>query len=108
MNSRKRGSFFDLDTATLALLEDSNDDLSSDEEPCMQDAEEDSFVPFDYDDLDLMSDSNIKNTSDNDSDSGGIIVFEILLHQTNLITIGRFRGNARNRFIFTGQPGLPY
>ena len=56
----------------------------------MQDAEKDSFVPSDYDELDLMSDSNIENTSDSDSDSGGIIVIEILLHQTNLITIGQF------------------
>ena len=72
----------------------------------MQDAEEDSFVPSDYDELDLMSDSNIENTSDSDSDSGGDNCDRNLVAPNQPNNNWTIRGNARNRFNFTGQPGL--
>ena len=76
MDSRKRRpSLFDVDAATLALLNESSDDDSTDseEEPCMHNDEDDILlseygesdnnVSSDFDDLDLMSDSDTENSS---------------------------------------------
>ena len=51
MDSRKRSRLYDADTASVALLEASDDDSTdSEEEPCMQNDETDSsFLLSDYD-----------------------------------------------------------
>ena len=56
MDSRKRSRLYDADTASVALLEASDDDSTdSEEEPCMQNDETDSsFLLSDYDELNLL------------------------------------------------------
>ena len=71
MDSRKRSRLYDADTASVALLEASDDDSTdSEEEPCMQNDETDSgFLLSNYDELNLLSDSDTESTtSDSNSD----------------------------------------
>ena len=68
MNSRK-ANFSDDDI--LALLENSDDDDSTDsKEPCMQGAKIDSSLFSDFHELDLMSDLDTSATMSIDNDVG--------------------------------------
>ena len=104
MDSRKRSRLYDADTASVALLEASDDDSTdSEEEPCMQNDETDSsFLLSDYDELNLLSDSDTESTtSDSNSD-------QTPPGTSSPATPSAWstQGSARSRFPFTGNPGL--
>ena len=118
MDSRKRRpSLFDVDAATLALLNESSDDDSTDseEEPCMHNDEEDDIllseygesdnnVSSDFDDLDLMSDSDTENSSSETHSDDSDQTFGS--NPTVPDPTWHSRGSARSRFPFNGNPGL--